>query len=293
MTRVAVIGFGEVGRCFTRALRDAGVTPVVHVARLHPARRDEAASLGVALRTDLPAGLDACDLVLSVVPGHAAAEVSRAVLPVLPPGAIYADLAAAGAAEKRSLARDGYVDGAIMGAVSLHGAATPVLAAGERAERLAALLNPLGFAVTAMRGGRAGDATSLKLLRSLFTKGLDALIAECMLLAEQQGLREALVESFADLDAAPIRELVAMFLRTHPVHARRRLHEMQSVRDDVAGAGLPSIMLPAILARLERTVALSGRSPYGAPPADPDGRAGLAWLLAAERLAATSPSAGS
>jgi 3-hydroxyisobutyrate dehydrogenase len=289
MTSIAIIGFGEVGQCFAEALCRAEVSVAAYTARLHPTQLDKAEALGLQLRTDLT-GVGTSDLVLSVVPGHAAASVARTVLPSLNPHAIYVDFTAAPTAEKRAFAEANYVDAAIMGAVSLHGAATPVLAAGPQAEAVASLLNPLGFAVEVIRNAVPGDATALKLLRSLFTKGLDALVAECMLLAEEQGVREALIDTFTDLDALPMRQLVAMFLRTHPVHARRRLHEMRSVQEEAVAAGLPSIMLPAIIARLQRTIDLASRMPYAAPPSDADGQAGLAWLLAAERAAATTGS---
>jgi len=284
MTSVAIIGFGEVGQCFAGALCRTEVSLAAYTARLRPAQQDKARALGIELFTDLT-GLAGFDLVLSVVPGHEAASVARRILPALNLQAIYADFTAAPTAEKRALAGANYVDAAIMGAVSLHGVATPVLAAGPKAEVVASLLNPLGFAIQVMLNAVPGDATALKLLRSLFTKGLDALIAECMLLAEEQGVRQALIETFTDLDAVPMRQLVAMFLRTHPVHARRRLHEMRTVQSDVAGSNLPSIMLPAIIARLERTAALSDRMPFAAPESDGNGEKGLSWLLTAERAA--------
>lgn len=284
MTKVAIIGFGEVGQCFAGALCRAGVSLAAYTARRRPAQQDKAEALGIELFTDLT-GLAGFDLVMSVVPGHEAASVARRILPTLNLQTIYIDFTAAPTAEKRALAGMNYVDAAIMGAVSLHGAATPVMAAGPTAETVASLLNPLGFAIEVMRNAVPGDATALKLLRSLFTKGLDALIAECMLLAEEQGVRQALIDTFTDLDAVPMRQLVSMFLRTHPVHARRRLYEMRTVQNDVAGSNLPSIMLPAIIARLERTAALADRMPFAAPTSDGTGEVGLSWLLTAEQAA--------
>jgi 3-hydroxyisobutyrate dehydrogenase-like beta-hydroxyacid dehydrogenase len=95
------------------------------------------------------------------------------------------------------------------------------------AKDFAATMNALGFAVSAREGSAVGDASSLKLLRSLFAKGLDALVVESMLAAEALGLRQDLVELLSDFDQRPMCDHIDMYLRTHPTNAARRLVEME------------------------------------------------------------------
>ena len=83
-----------------------------------------------------------------------------------------------------------FVDVAITGAVNLHGAKTPLLCAGEKAEDVAQIFKRLGTPIQVV-GDKPGDAAALKLLRSIFTKGLEALSVECLLTAEKRGLRFA------------------------------------------------------------------------------------------------------
>ena len=148
-------------------------------------------------------------------------------------------------------------------------------------------MNELGFSVTARDGTAVGDASRLKLLRSLFTKGLDALVVESMLAAEAFGLRGDLVELLRDYDERPLRDHIAMYLRTHPPHAARRLVEMELAEAQLAALGLPSLTTRATIERYRRTADLV--RDVGLPSGSLDADGGLEWLLAAERNNPTKP----
>ncbi|MGZ4310454.1 MAG: NAD(P)-dependent oxidoreductase, partial [Gaiellaceae bacterium] len=60
-----------------------------------------------------------------------------------------------------------------LGVVPASGLATPALASGAGAGRFAELFRPLGMPVEVV-GPRPGDAAGLKLLRSVFMKGMAA-----------------------------------------------------------------------------------------------------------------------
>jgi 3-hydroxyisobutyrate dehydrogenase-like beta-hydroxyacid dehydrogenase len=205
---------------------------------------------------------------------------------VLRERAILADLTAAdpphviAAAEMLGETRAQFVDVAIMGAVSLHGVRTPLLASGEMATDFAETMNALGFSVSAREGSAVGDASRLKLLRSLFAKGLDALVMESMLAAEALGLRGDLIELLSDFDQRPLRDHIDMYLRTHPPHAGRRLVEMELAEVQLKLLGLKSFTTRATIDRYRHTTDLLGQA-SALPPAE--GPAALQWLLAAER----------
>ena len=57
------------------------------------------------------------------------------------------------------------------------GVGTPALASGDGAERFAELVRPFGMPVEVV-GSEPGDAAGLKLLRSVFMKGLAASVLE-------------------------------------------------------------------------------------------------------------------
>jgi 3-hydroxyisobutyrate dehydrogenase len=81
--------------------------------------------------------------------------------------------------------------------------------------------------VTILQGAAPGDAMTLKLLRSIFMKELEALTVETFVLAHRLNLVNALHDNLKDFDDAPLRGFLEMLLRTHVLHAERRLQEVE------------------------------------------------------------------
>src|SRR5205814_8613793 len=110
---------------------------------------------------------------------------------------------------------------ALLGAVRLRGLGTPALASGPGAERFAALFEPLGMPVDVV-SDRPGEASALKLLRSVFMKGIAAAALESLAAAEAAGRRDWLEAQLGDvLTPDLLRRLVEGSRR----HAARRVDE--------------------------------------------------------------------
>ena len=59
------------------------------------------------------------------------------------------------------------------------------------------------------------DAAALKLLRTILTKGLEALAVECLVAAEKQGIRTELYDAMSDVEApAGFTNFLDMLVRT-------------------------------------------------------------------------------
>src|SRR5690606_29017336 len=89
-----------------------------------------------------------------------------------------------------------YLDMAVMAPVHPRGHRTPVLVAGAEAEALWLSLSALGFDGS-VAGAEVGAATAIKMVRSLFVKGLEALTVETLLAAEAAGCREEILASLS------------------------------------------------------------------------------------------------
>lgn len=287
--RIAIIGLGEVGRCYAKPLFEAGFELLLCEARPAQAALDLSARWGLPLQPAIGPWLAGADWVLSCVTGAQALAVAQQVLAHARRGAVLADFTTASPQAKRQAAalaaQHGlrYVDTAIMGAISLNRERTPLLAAGEGAEALKDLLTPVGGRVQVIAGGAAGDAISLKILRSIFTKGMEALSVELLMSAEKQGVRQQLYEQLRDIDQTPLRDFIDMLVRTHVIHARRRAHEVHDASAEMRAQGLPSLVLPGVAQRFEDTAAQLAAHPLPTP--DPDVHQALAWLLARQQSA--------
>jgi 3-hydroxyisobutyrate dehydrogenase-like beta-hydroxyacid dehydrogenase len=118
--------------------------------------------------------------------------------------------------------------------VPVRGLNTPALASGGAAEAFAEALGPLGMPVDVV-SARAGDAATLKLLRSVFMKGLAASAIESVRAAETVGHAEWLKQEIAAVIGRP---LLDRLLVGSQAHAVRRVDEMEAARDLLLELGI-------------------------------------------------------
>lgn len=253
MTTIAVIGLGEAGTLYAHGLRRAGAT--VHGYD----RRDDVLAADVR-REDLAATVADADLVLSLVWARTAVEVAEHALPLMRPDAVYADLNTAAPEVKQTVAAAGAARGiavadvAVLAPVPRAAERTPLLASGEGAARTAALLRPLGAPVELLPGP-AGDAAQLKLLRSVFMKGMAAVVIEGLRAASAVGaeewLRGQMAAEFGPDGAAKVDHLVT---GTH-THIERREREVRDALAALEASGQHADMTRATIEWYRRILA--------------------------------------
>ena len=252
--RVALIGFGEVGQILATDLTVEGVTDIVVHDRLFsdPASRPAQAAATVPVRwaETIAAACADRDLVISAVTAGQALVVAQAAAPALG-AATFLDLnsvaphtrLASEAAINALGAR--YVEGAIMAPIAPKRLKTPVLLGGPRAAAFAPVAQGLGFAATVF-SDQVGRASAVKLSRSIFVKGLEAIITESLLSARHYGVEAEVLASLDNTLAHPDWPGLARYLLTRPLtHGQRRSEEMQEAVDMLTDAGLASPMARA------------------------------------------------
>lgn len=250
---ITVLGLGEAGGAFARDLVAAGA----RVRGYDPAVPAPDGVTGAASEAEAAAG---AALVLSVNSAHDAVDAFRDGAAGLADGAVWADLNTGPPSLKREL--DGlarargvrFADVAIMAPVPGRGLRTPMLACGDAAGDVAALLGPLGAAVEVLPG-EAGAAAGRKLLRSVFFKGLAASVVEALEAARAAGcedwLRENIVGELVRAGEPTVDRLVDGTYR----HAVRRAAEMRAAADMLDELGVPNAMAAASRDLLERLAA--------------------------------------
>jgi 3-hydroxyisobutyrate dehydrogenase-like beta-hydroxyacid dehydrogenase len=217
--KVAVLGLGEAGGRIAADLVAAGAD----VNGWDPVARPA----GVELAADAPAAVRDADVVLSVNAAAVALEVAEGVARALDGRTLYADLNTSSPGLKRRLAGAvpcPFADVALVGTVPATGLGTPALASGPGAERFADLLGPLGMPVDVV-GPVPGEAAGLKLLRSVFMKGVAAAALESLEAARAAGAEERVR---ADMAAVLGEPLLERLLTGSQAHAARRVDEMRA-----------------------------------------------------------------
>jgi len=239
------IGFGEAGAAFARP----GATAYDRKTAVTDTRAGKIAdyaAAGVTGSESAGGAVTEANIILSLVTADQALAAASAVAPFLPSGALYCDMNSVAPSTKRAAARvvgAGYVDVAIMAPVLPARLGVPLLVAGERAAEAEAELRSYGFTDVRVVGANVGDASAIKMIRSVMVKGMEALTAECLLAAHRAGVTDAVL---ASLDAA--REQPAWTARADynldrmMVHGLRRAAEMEEAAKTLEDLGVePSL----------------------------------------------------
>lgn len=275
MAVLALIGFGELGSALAGQLARSGAHEVRVLVRPRADPGDDEAlgrrieQVG-ARRCDSPEqALAGARAVLSAVPAREAGEVLARCAPLLERGACYVDLSSAPVAQKQTgaelLAATGalYVDGAVLGAVAASGAQAPILLSGPGAPVLLELAGQEGLALEVL-DAPAGGATLVKLLRSVYMKGRDALVLEMMLAARRYGLERVVARSIGGPgEQVPFSALAERVLCSLALHAERRAEELRASGEVVRAAGVQPRVTLAGAQVLDELGALGLRERFG------------------------------
>lgn len=246
--RIAFIGFGEAARAFTASLRGEGDLSFSAYDKLvgtdgEGPVREAAASLGVELAESAAQAVEGVDWVFSAVTAADSLDAARSVAGRLGAGQAFIDINSVSAGRKVEAASvvcgrgAAYVDMAVMSPVHPRGHRTPVLLAGPSCAELAQRFAALGFDFSVV-GEEIGAATSIKMLRSLFVKGLEAVTVQALLAARAAGrfdeVYASLSGSFPQLGWP---QFAAYQLERVSRHGIRRAAEMEESAASLAELG--------------------------------------------------------
>ncbi|WP_068109208.1 NAD(P)-dependent oxidoreductase [Tropicimonas marinistellae] len=256
---LALLGFGEAARAYVRGWQQAGVAVDltaydVKTDTSGPQRQQMQEAYAAAAVVGVPNASEAvsrAEVVFSFVTADQALVAARSAQGGLRPGCIYFDCNSCAPRTKRAAAElvadvgGNYLDVAVMAPVHPRLNATPVLVSGAAADRGVEIMRSLGMPVRTI-GPDVGQASSVKLVRSIMIKGMEALSAECLLAGRTLGVEDvvlaSLSESFAGIDW---NEMMHRNLERMMVHGRRRAAEMREACAMVEDLGLPGRMAQA------------------------------------------------
>lgn len=286
--KIAIVGAGEVGLTYARPWAAAGHDIVLCDLKPSATTQAFAAERGLDIATSVGAIAADCDVVVSCVFGTVSLVVAEQALAHMRKGALYIDMTTADPAQIRIAAEQAaqsgivYVDVAILGAIALTHEKTNLLGAGPGIEPAQSLYAAIGAPLKAVEGGAAGDAAALKILRSVFTKGLEALTIECFMAAEKQGVTDKLHDALSDIDQASLRDFLGALIRTHVLHAPRRLKEVEEAERQLRAADMPVAVLPGVKDLFQRTAEQISANPLDTPA--PTLEQAFEWLFKANGI---------
>ncbi len=145
-----------------------------------------------------------------------------------------------------------YVDMAIMAPVGgpLH--ALPVLVSGPHCDAALEVLKDLGLSPRSA-GDQVGRASTIKMLRSVVVKGLEALMLESLLAARMAGVEDEVIASLdASFPGHDWRKRATYSFERVTTHGIRRADEMRAVAQTLTDLGLAEDMAKACVSWQDR-----------------------------------------
>lgn len=299
--RIALIGYGEVGRILAEDLRERGHPITAFDLKL---QTNAAATLsaharqhGVMLADSHVAAARDAELVVSAVTASQAVAVARSCAPGLGQGSFFLDLNSASPGAKIDAAGivdatgGRYVEGAVMTSVPPYRIQVPLLLGGPHAAALEPLLSGLGFAAK-VASSELGVASATKMCRSVMIKGLEAMVIEAYTTARHYGVEDAVLaslkETFPGIDWE---KQGAYFFQRVIEHGRRRSEEVLEVAHTVREAGLEPWSAAGTAERQAWVADLADQGVFGRR-----GESGFArsrdWRIEADRILAQRKTKG-
>lgn len=254
---IGFIGFGEAAFYIAEGLGEEGVTGMVAYDALkdHPTMgaqvADRARKAAVELLDGAGAVVERADIVFSAVPSSYALDVCREVCGSLRQGQIYADVSASTPAAKEQawelVGGRGvlFADAAMLGSLPAERHRVPIVASGNGAQELLDWMSPHGMRIEKV-GENAGEASAIKLVRSIYMKGIASLMIEMLQAADAYHVTDQVVSSIAkSMDNIPFKSHLKRLVTGTAIHARRRAEELKGSVKMLDECGLDHAMAAA------------------------------------------------
>ena len=253
-----LLGFGEAAQAFVSGWSGSGITGFAAYdvkTAASPAERDgklaDYQRHGVVGYGRLDEAVRGAQVVFSLVTADRALEAAASVSEHIGSSVLYLDCNSCAPRTKQKAAeiierQDAvYVDVAVMAPVHPQLHRTPLIVSGADAEAAAGTLQQAGMNTT-IAGLSVGQASAIKLCRSIMVKGMEALMAECLLSARSLGVEEAVLSSLEASDpGCAWRSRAEYAFSRMAVHGERRAAEMFEAASMVADLSIAPRMSEA------------------------------------------------
>jgi 3-hydroxyisobutyrate dehydrogenase-like beta-hydroxyacid dehydrogenase len=154
-----------------------------------------------------------------------------------------------------------------MGSLPLYKHKVPILASGDGTDAFIDIMSPYCMNITKV-SENPGDASAVKLVRSIFMKGLPALLLETLEAASAFNVEERVINSISEtMNAKTFEETMNRLVTGTSIHALRRSIELEGSIEMLESSNLNSLMTMAakdklrLLSELNLKEKFQGKTP--------------------------------
>ncbi len=237
--KIGYIGFGEAAYNISQGLYEEGILGIRATDTMmnHPSMGKQiharAEHAHVALVESSEELVQWADIIFAAVPSTYTMDVCDAVKDSLTSDKIYVDVSASTPKTKEKIwdAIEGsgalFVDAAMLGSLPAERHKVPITASGNGAIQFKECMEPYGMRIT-LAGDRPGAASAIKLIRSIYMKGIAALMIEMLQAADAYQVSNEIICSIAEsMDSTPFVPTMNRLVTGTAIHCTRRAAELK------------------------------------------------------------------
>ncbi|MFQ3838112.1 NAD(P)-binding domain-containing protein [Staphylococcus pseudoxylosus] len=257
---IGFIGFGEVGKELSKGFSKHEVNRIYAYDPLRIGadykKLSERTEINYVEKAEIVAK-QTLSILFVAVPATKTVEAWSEISDVVANETVLVDLTTASSEEKNKINEMMYnkgmtiIDAAILGALKVYQNEVPILASGTQTNKFIELGNQIGMNITKLNE-KVGAATNFKFVRSIFTKGLSALLFEVMASAEHLDITEEIYESITStMDKDDFGEIINRYIKSNVKHSQRREKEMKNVSEFLEHHRIEPVMTKATIQKLK------------------------------------------
>ena len=141
-----------------------------------------------------------------------------------------------------------YIDSAMLGSLMALGHKVPILASGKDCKKWHDLMTPFNMKITLVNpddpdNTKAGEASKIKLVRSVFMKGIEGLIVETLLFARKCGVEDYILSSISNsMNRDKFEDIALRMAGADLIHSERRSFEVGESMELMKEVGVEPLM---------------------------------------------------
>ncbi|WP_342467653.1 prephenate dehydrogenase/arogenate dehydrogenase family protein [Bacillus sp. FSL W8-0629] len=262
--KIGFIGYGEAAYELSTGLKTEGLNQfyaydvLLQNEKLAGSLKEKASQTGVQLTSSISELIKKSDLVIAAVPANKTLEVAQSVLESLKKNQLYVDVSASTPDIKKQVANEIekqealFVDAAMLGSLPVNKHKVPITASGSGIDQFMKVMNAYGMNITKI-SDQPGDASALKLIRSIYMKGIVGLLIEFLEISKKYNVEHQVISSLSDtIDSKSFEETMNRLVTGSALHAKRRAVELLGTIEMLDEAEIDASMSRAAQKKLER-----------------------------------------
>lgn len=261
---IGFVGFGEASYSLAKGFISEGLDNMkafdvnVFNKEYNSLIKKRAEELKIKVTDSYEGFFDDINYVFVAVPAFVALDVCKEISNHIKESCLYVDVSASSPSIKNEckkiLEKNNvqYLDASMLGSLPKLKHKVPFYVSGEKAKKFIDDFKKYGMNITYVNE-QPGSATSIKLIRSIFMKGLSALMTELVIASDSYDVSKYVLNSISDsMDGTSFISHLNRLVTGSAIHAKRRAFELSGSIEMLEEKNLNSLMSEATKKKLEK-----------------------------------------